>query len=97
MVKNNQLNELDRLQLRFACQNSGDDRLCKLRGKPLDITHGTGAQREAWFLRGLRASSLAELDPYSDHTLMKGFNFEQQTIIKYFLAEPLQPLTGSKK
>lgn len=96
MVKKNQLNNLDRLHLRLACQNAGDDHVCKVRGVELNISHGAGAQREAWFNKGLHAASLAELDPYSDPLLLGEFNSEQQTIVKYFLSNPLKPIVGER-
>ncbi len=53
----------------------GDDTLQRKSGRtisPRDFTHGSSAQRTAWFERGRRAHSLRELDPFSDPALTAG-------------------------
>ncbi len=53
----------------------GDDTLRRNSGspvKPETFTHGSSAQRRAWFQRGLAARSPAELDPFSDPELVRG-------------------------
>ncbi|MDX6769750.1 MAG: neutral zinc metallopeptidase [Elusimicrobiota bacterium] len=53
----------------------GDDTLRRemnLPVRPDDFTHGSTAQRREWFLRGLHARSLRELDPFSDPALTRG-------------------------
>jgi predicted metalloprotease len=46
----------------------GDDRLTRGRVSPDSFTHGTSAQRVAWFRRGLETGQVSSCDPFSTRT-----------------------------
>jgi predicted metalloprotease len=95
MFKKRQLSGIDNLHMRLTCKQLGDDNMCRLFKKPMDSTHGSSAQREAWLLKGMRAVSLEEIDPFSDLELLRTFKPELQSTVTYFLGRPLYLLFGS--
>jgi predicted metalloprotease len=55
-----------------AARQIGDDTLQRNAGRrpmPHTFTHGSSAQREGWFMRGLRSGQIADCDTFSAQTL----------------------------
>jgi predicted metalloprotease len=56
-----------------AASAIGDDRIAQMAGRrasPERFTHGSAAQRVAWFRRGMTSGALAACDPFGNGTLM---------------------------
>ena len=66
------LNQLEWLLLFYAAAKIGDDALQRGAGRavvPESFTHGTSAQRQRWFDKGLKTGSVKGCDTFSSRTI----------------------------